>query len=368
MGGVHDLGILGDDVNKRRNIAVVGAGYWGPTLARHLRASRDWNLVAICDRDIDRARRVADAVGGAPVTSNLESVLSDPRIDAVAIATPTSTHHSIGLAALEAGKHVMVEKPLAESLEQGEHMVRLASERGLVLMTDHTHCYTPTVLKMRDLIAGGELGDILFVDSVRINFGLVQPDVDVFWDLAPHDLSVMDFVLPRGLRATTVSAHGSDPMSIGKAGIGHLTIPIEGGAMAHVHVNRLGPGRTRRMVIGGTRHTLVWDDLNPQQRLSIYDAGIDVSAISSATAEDRRATQVSYRFDGARGPAAEEREALGAVVSEFAAAIREDRPPHTGGIAGLRILSILDAAAGSLAAFGAPQPLSSRSSGAEVAA
>lgn len=340
------------------NIAVVGAGYWGPNLARNIKASREWNLAAICDLDIRRARKVADAVGGAPVTTELEAVLADPLIDAVAIATPAHTHHPIALAALEAGKHVMVEKPLADTQERGGEMVRRAHELGLVLMADHTYCYTPAVLKMRELVAKGELGDILFVDSVRINLGLIQPDVDVFWDLAPHDLSIMDFVLPAGLTATSVAAHGSDPLNTGKSCIGYLAMPLEGGAMAHVHVNWLSPTKIRRMVIGGTRRTLVWDDLNPQQRLSVYDRGVDVRSVSKTTVHDRRAAGISYRLGDTWAPALEEREALGAVVSEFAAAVREHRPSRTSGEAALRVLSVLDAAAGSLASFGAPHPVS----------
>jgi len=355
-------------MNGRLNVAVIGAGYWGPNLARNLRASRDWNLAAICDLDLERARKVADAVGGAPVTSDLQAVLSDPLIDAVAVATPARTHHSIVLAALDAGKHVMVEKPLADTSDRGFEMVRRAQERGVVLMADHTYCYTPAVLKMRELIAKGALGDILFVDSVRINLGLIQPDVDVFWDLAPHDLSIMDFVLPGGLKAASVSAHGSDPLGTGKSCIGYLAMPLEGGAMAHVHVNWLSPTKIRRMVIGGTRRTLVWDDLNPQQRLSVYDRGVDVRTASKRTAPDRRAANVSYRLGDTWAPALEEREALGSVVTEFAASIHERRASRTSGAAGLRVLSVLDAAAGSLAAFGAPFPVATARAGEEVAA
>lgn len=368
MGGVTRWGNSGDEVNRRLNVAVVGAGYWGPMLARTLRASREWSLAAICDLDIDRARRAADAIGGAPVVPELSRLLADPQIDAIAIASPASTHHAVAMAALDAGKHVLVEKPLADTRKRGAEMVRRAADRGLVLMADHTSCYTPAVLKMRELVAGGELGEVLFIDSVRINFGLVQPDVDVFWDLAPHDLAIMDFVLPGGLQATSVSAHGSDPLNSGKACIGHLAMPLAGGAMAHVNVNWLGPNRTRRMVIGGTRHTLVWDDLNPQQRLTMYDRGADLASISRATAKERQEIGIPNRLGDTRAPALEERESLSAVVSEFAAAIREERPSRTSGASGLRILSILDAAAGSLAAFGAPHPLPHARSSAGVAA
>ena len=344
-------------MSERLNVAVVGAGYWGPNLARNFRAGSDWDLVAICDLDIERARAVSESVGGVPITSDLDGLLRDPRVDAIAIATPARTHHAIVLAALAAGKHVMVEKPLADTRERGVEMVRRAEERGLVLMADHTYCYTPAVLKIRELIDEGALGDILFVDSVRINLGLIQPDVDVFWDLAPHDLSIMDFVLPGGLAATSVSAHGSDPLRTGKSCVGYLAMPLECGAMAHVHVNWLSPTKIRQMVIGGTKRTLVWDDLNPQQRLSVYDRGVDIDNLSKVTSADTRAANISYRLGDTWAPALPEREALGGVVSEFAAAIRERRPARTSGAAGLRVLSVLDAAASSLAAAGAPHPV-----------
>ncbi|MDL5352356.1 Gfo/Idh/MocA family oxidoreductase [Microbacterium sp. zg-YB36] len=344
-------------MTERLNVAVIGAGYWGPNLARNFRASGDWNLVAICDLDEDRARGVADSVGGVPITSDLVELLRDPIVDAVAIATPARTHHAIVLAALAAGKHVMVEKPLADTRERGAEMVRVAEERGLVLMADHTYCYTPAVLKIRELVAEGALGDILFVDSVRINLGLIQPDVDVFWDLAPHDLSIMDFVLPGGLAATSVSAHGSDPLRTGRSCVGYLAMPLECGAMAHVHVNWLSPTKIRQMVIGGTKRTLVWDDLNPQQRLSVYDRGVDIDAVSKVTSADTRAANISYRLGDTWAPALPEREALGGVVSELAAAIREGRPARTSGNAGLRVLSVLEAATSSLAAAGAPRPI-----------
>jgi predicted dehydrogenase len=344
-------------VNETRNIAVVGAGYWGPNLARNFRGSEDWNLAAICDLDLARARRVAESVGGAPVTSRLDDILSDPLIDAIAVATPARTHHPIVMAALDAGKHVLVEKPLADSRAAGAEMVQRAQERGVVLMADHTYCYTPAVLKIRELIAEGFLGDILFVDSVRINLGLIQPDVDVFWDLAPHDLSIMDFVLPGGLDVTSVAAHGADPLGTGKACVGYLAMPLVGGAMAHVHVNWLSPTKIRQMVIGGTKRTLVWDDLNPQQRVSVYDRGVDISEVSKATAPDSRAAQISYRLGDTWAPALAEGEALAGVAAEFAAAIREGRDARTGGDAGLRVLSVLEAAASSTTDHGTPKPI-----------
>lgn len=348
------MGVL--KVAERLRAAVIGAGYWGPNLARNFRASAEWELAAICDLDVGRARRVSDSIGGVAVTADFEDILADSTIDAVAVATPARTHHGVVLAALDAGKHVIVEKPVADTRERGVEMVDRARQNALVLMADHTYCYTPAVLKIRELIEDGALGRILFVDSVRINLGLIQPDVDVFWDLAPHDLSIMDFVLPGGLDVTSVSAHGSDPLDTGKACIGYLAMPLVRGGIAHVHVNWLSPTKIRQMVIGGTKRTLVWDDLNPQQRVSVYDRGVDLALQSKETA-DRRAANISYRLGDTWAPALPEREALAAVAAEFAAAIREGRPARTSGDAGLRVLSVLEAASASVRAFGAPRPI-----------
>jgi len=336
----------------RLRVAVVGAGSWGPNLARNFAAGVDWDLVAICDINSARAQALADRLGGEiAVYTNLTALLDHDGLDAVAIATPAGTHHPIVLAALRADKHVLVEKPLADTLEHGAEMVQEAASRKLTLMADHTYCYTPAVLKIRELIAEGALGDILFIDSVRINLGLVQPDVDVFWDLAPHDLSIIDFILPGGLRPQAVSAHGADPLGAGKACIGYLTIPLPKGAIVHVHVNWLSPTKIRQVVIGGTTRTLVWDDLNPQQRLSIYDRGVDLTQ-QSVDGLDAAASAVSYRLGDTWSPALPEREALGAMVAEFAASIREQRAPRTDGEAGIRVLHVLEAASRSLAAQG----------------
>ncbi|MFT4287068.1 Gfo/Idh/MocA family protein [Nocardioides sp.] len=333
-------------------VAVVGAGYWGPNLIRNFRGSPAWDLVAVCDLDTERASAVVGARSGVLVTDDLAEVLGRDDVHAVAIATPARSHRPIAEAALAAGKHVLVEKPLADSVAAGEAMVEAARAAGLVLMADHTFCYTPVVRKIRELVTTGQLGEILFVDSVRINLGLVQPDVDVFWDLAPHDLSVLDHILPDGLRPLGVSAQGADPIGAGKPCVGYLSLPLTGGALAHVHVNWLSPTKIRQMVIGGSERTLVWDDLNPQQRLSVFDRGVDLvqQTVDSA---DRRTASISYRLGDTWAPALPEREALAEMVAEFAAAIHEDRPPATDGAAGLRVLAVLEAAATSLRANGA---------------
>ena len=338
-------------------VAVIGAGYWGPNLARNFKAGPDWELAAIVDMDRVRAARLAAAHGDVAVCGSVQELLDTVDVDAVAIATPAHTHHGIALTALRAGKHVLVEKPLADSRANGVEMVEEAERLGLVLMADHTYCYTPAVLKIRELISDGSLGEILFIDSVRINLGLVQPDVDVFWDLAPHDLSILDFILPGGLRPAEVSAHGADPLGTGNACVGHLTFALAGGGMAHVHVNWLSPTKIRQLVVGGSRRTLVWDDLNPQQRLSVYDRGVSLEAQPRSAAEkaaEKKASAISYRLGDTWSPALPEHEALGQMVTEFANSIWQRRPARTSGAAGLRVLSVLEAVSNSLRTDGRP--------------
>jgi len=339
--------------------AVIGAGYWGPNLVRNFRGSPDWDLVAVCDLDEARARKVIGARSTLEVETDVYRLLQRDDIDAVAIATPARTHAPLALKALAVGKHVLVEKPLADTPEAAAAMVAAAEAAGRVLMIDHTYCFTPAVQYIHDVVADGMLGDILYIDSVRINLGLVQPDVDVFWDLAPHDLSILDYILPGGLAPESVSANGSDPLGAGKACVGYLSMPLPGGAIAHVNVNWLSPTKIRQMVIGGSRRTLVWDDLNPQQRISIHDRGVDLAIQAADAEEQRRAATVSYRLGDITVPALPEKEALSSMVGEFAAAIREQRAPRTDGPAGLRVLSVLDAVSHSLEQGGAPVSLES---------
>ncbi|WP_406832196.1 Gfo/Idh/MocA family oxidoreductase [Pedococcus sp. KACC 23699] len=340
-------------------VGVVGAGYWGPNLVRSFRGSPEWDLVAVCDVDRERADRVIGDRSTVEVETSFEALLTRPDIDAVAVATPADTHCWMAMAALDAGKHVLVEKPLASTRVDAEHMVARAEELGLVLMCDHTYCYTPAVQHLRAQVHSGELGDILFVDSVRINLGLVRPDVDVFWDLAPHDLSILDFVLPQGLSAREVSARGSDPIGNGRSCLGYLTMPLDGGAIANIHVNWLSPTKIRHMIIGGSRKTVVWDDLNPQQRLAVYDRGVDLDLMSdSDDAAEKRLVNVNYRLGDMHAPALPEREALGVMAGEFAAAITQGRPPLTDGWAGLRVLAVLEAASESQRRAGAMAPVS----------
>lgn len=333
-------------------VAVVGAGYWGPNLVRNFQGSPAFRLHWLCDLDRSRAERVLGGYSTVGTTADLAEVLADERVDAVAIATPAGTHLPVAMAALDAGKHVLVEKPLAATHADGLRLVAKADAAGLTLMCDHTYCYTPAVLRIRDLVRSGELGELQFLDSVRINLGLVQRDIDVMWDLAPHDLSILDVVLPDGVRPVAVAAHGADTLGTGRSCVAYLTLRLNTGALAHIHVNWLSPIKVRTTIIGGSKRTLVWDDLNPTQRLAVFDRGVDVATPDELGAEERRDILVSYRSGDMVAPALAEREALKTMVEEFGTAIRTGRPALTDGRSGLRVLEILEAASASLAAGG----------------
>jgi predicted dehydrogenase len=329
----------------RIGVAVIGAGYWGPNLLRNLQQIPDFDVRYLCDLDESRARRVLGSYSTIQVSTSLEAVLADPAVEAVAVATPAGTHLAVVTAALEAGKHVLVEKPLAANLEDGLKLVQLAEKHGLTLMLDHTFCYTPVVTRLRELIADGELGDFRFLDSVRINLGLVQPDVDVLWDLAPHDISIIDTICPEGVHPVAVAAHGADPLRIGRASMAYLSLRLSNGGITHAHVNWLSPTKIRTVIVGGSKKTAVWNDLDPQQRLAVYDRGVDIS--------DPTKLQTLYRTGDVVSPALPEKEALRAVMEEYARAIRTGTPALTDGRSGLRVLAILDAARASMAADGA---------------
>src|SRR5215469_15449446 len=325
-------------------LAIVGAGYWGPNLVRTALATPALRLDWLCDLQVERARAVIGPYTTIRATSSYDEVLADPGVTAVAIATPAATHFDLVRSALEAGKHVMVEKPLTPSVAEGEKLAELAHESGLALMCDHTYCYTSAVRRIRELIRGGEIGEVQFVDSVRINLGLVQPDVDVLWDLAPHDLSIFDFVLPEDVTPVAVAAHASDPIGAQRACVAYLSVWLSNGALAHIHVNWLSPTKIRTTVFGGSRRTVVWDDTNPAGRLAVHDRGVDTRDAASVPQDERRQALISHRTGDTLIPALPEREALMSVMAEFSEAIAESRPPLTDAAAGVRVLRLLEAA------------------------
>lgn len=334
---------------------MIGAGYWGPNLVRNLRGHPDVDLRWVCDLDPERTGRVVGRYALTRTTDRLDDVLSDPAVDAVVIATPAATHASLARACLDSGRHVLVEKPIACDSADADDLIAKASAAGLVLMCDHTYCYSPVVRHLRELIHSDVAGEVQYLDSVRINLGLVQTDVDVFWDLAPHDLSIIDFIVEPELRPIAVAAQGSDPVGAGRTCVGYLTLFLGNGALAHVHVNWLSPTKVRTMIIGGSRQMMVWDDLNPSQRLSVFDRGVAMA--EPIDDERRREALVSYRLGDMRAPALGDGEALQGVVAEFVGSVRSHRRPLTDGESGARVLRILEAIPASLERGGAAVPI-----------
>jgi predicted dehydrogenase len=347
------MGGSGGRKERSVGVAVVGAGYWGPNLIRNFLAADEVDVRWVCDLDEARARQVLGTRTTVRTTTSLDDVLADPCVTAVAVATPAGTHRGIAGACLDAGRHVLVEKPLACSTGEAEGLVRRAETAGVVLMCDHTYCYSPPARYLHDLLHSGEAGDLQYLDSVRINLGLVQPDVDVFWDLGPHDLSILDYVLPATCQPVSVAAQGADPLGVGRSCVGYLTLQLANGAIAHLHLNWLSPTKVRTLVVGGSRRMAVWDDLAPAQRINVYDKGASLEDDRAVDEESRRTALVSYRSGDMWAPALPLGEPLAAVVAEFVASILERRKPLTDGDSGLRVLRILEAIPGSLELGGA---------------
>jgi predicted dehydrogenase len=336
-------------------IGVIGYGYWGPNLVRNFGADPRTRVVAIAELSPARRQAAATAVPHIKCVAEAAAVIADPGVDAVAIATPIFTHHALAKAALEAGKHVVVEKPLAPSVAEAEELAQLAERAGRVLMVDHTFVYTSAVRKIRDLIARGELGRVLYLDSVRINLGLFQPDYNVIWDLAPHDLTIMDYVLSQtmGTTARWISAIGVSHYGRHE-NLAYLTVGFDDGLLAHVHVNWVAPVKTRRTIIAGSKKMLVWDDTSPVEPVKIYESSVDVKAIDKETAY---ALNVQYRSGDVHSPKLDGREALSVMAAEFAAACLDGAPSASDAAAGVRIVRMLEAAQRSLEQQGARVPL-----------
>jgi predicted dehydrogenase len=312
-------------------VAVIGAGYWGPNLVRNFLACDDTWLWAVCDLDLDRARKVVGKRTSVHTTTDLQEILDDPRIEAVAIATPAATHLPIALAAIEAGKHILVEKPLALSAADARTIAEAADAAGLVAMCDHTFCYTAAVNRIRSEIADGNLGRIQYVDSVRINLGLVQPDIDVFWDLLPHDLSILDSVLPGGHHPARRLGPGRRPHRRRQVVRGlRVDPPARRRHRPHPRVSWLSPVKIRNVVFGGSLRHLVWNDTDPTQRIATYERGVDIARIDDD--DEQRNLMFQYRIGDMRAPALTDTEALLSLVRDFADCIRNGaRPAPTAG-------------------------------------
>lgn len=326
-------------------VGVIGYGYWGPNLVRNLMETEGAHVVSCADERPDRRALAQRRYPSLTVTANGEAIIDDPKIDAVVLATPLSTHYALARRALERGKDVLIEKPLTRTAGEAEDLIQLAEANDRVLMVDHTFIYTGAVRKMKELLDTGELGELYYFDSVRVNLGVFQRDADVLWDLAPHDLSILTHLIPRAPRY--VSAVGADHVGQGYVDMAYLTISFDDRFLAHAHVNWLSPVKVRQILIGGNRRMLVYDDTEPSEKVRVYDSGIKVT-----TQESIYATLVDYRTGDMWAPKIEVREALSVECEHFVDCIRLRKKPITGGEAGLTVVRLLEAAGKSLAARG----------------
>jgi predicted dehydrogenase len=324
------------------NLGIIGYGYWGPNLVRNFSELSDATVKMVSDFKPELLAKAQARYPTIEVTTNCQDIFADPRIDAVAIATPVSTHFDLALAALKAGKHVMVEKPMTMTTEQALRLIEEADRRNLVLMVDHTFVYTGAVRKMHDIVTSGELGNVLYYDSVRVNLGLFQHDINVLWDLAVHDLSIMSYVLQT--KPYAVSATGVSHVLGGLENIAYLTLFFENNLIAHIHVNWLAPVKVRRTLIGGSQKMIVFDDLEPSEKVKVYDRGITING----NPESMYQMLIGYRTGDMWAPQLDMTEALRTEGLHFLRCIEQGERPITGGDAGLQVVKILEAATESM--------------------
>ena len=324
-------------------IGVLGYGYWGPNLVRNFAESRGASIRMVCDLQPERLAQVQRRYPGVTTTTSPEELIRDPGVDAVVVATPVEHHYDLALAALRAGKHVLVEKPLASNSTQASHLIDEAASRRLVLMVGHTFVYTGAVRKMRDLAFSGDLGEIFYYDSVRINLGLFQHDVNVLWDLAVHDLAIMDHVLQQ--RPVAVAATGLAHLRGEPENIAYMTMFFDGSLIAHVHVNWLSPVKVRRTMLGGSRRMVVFDDLEASEKIKVFDRGVSVNP----NPENVYQMQIGYRTGDMWAPKLDVTEALSVEAAHFVECIETSSQPISDGEAGLRVVRLLEAATESMA-------------------
>lgn len=332
-------------------IGVIGHGYWGPNLVRNFCEADGASVVTVCDTRPNCLDPVRKRYPSIAVSTSAADVLNDPSIDAVAIATPVRNHFELALQALRAGKHVLLTKPMTSTGEEAERLIEEAAARNLTLMVDHTFVYTGAVRTIRRLLDEGSLGELYYYDSVRVNLGLFQNDVDVIWDLAPHDLSILDHLTGREPRA--VSATGTGHVAGQPENIAYLTLFFDGNLIAHVHVNWLAPVKIRRTLVGGSKRMVVYDDLEPSEKIKVYDKGLVLNDPSSS----RRDILVGYRTGDMWSPRLDLGEALQREAAHFIDCIRTGAAPQTDGHAGLRVVRVLEAATRSMRERGRPVEL-----------
>ena len=332
-------------------VGVVGFGYWGPRLIRNFQNADSTRTVGICDQEKKRRELAKRGNPSIPVFEDFDHLLALPELEAVAIATPVETHHSLARKALIADKHVFVEKPFTRTSVQGRELIDIARERKRIIMVDHTFLYTAAVRKLHEIVSQGQLGTLLYYDSIRINLGLFQPDVDVVWDLAPHDLYILDHVVSR--RPIAISVIGASHSSSGHTDVAYVTLKFDDNFLAHVHLNWLAPMKVRQILIGGSKSMVQYNDVLPDEKIRIYDRGIETALPSTGTItvddrEGRYQNMISYRTGDMHAPWLDRTEALFSECNTFGQAVREGFAAINDGVAGLRVVLMLEAASKSL--------------------
>ena len=322
-------------------IGVIGYGYWGPNIARVFSSMEGSKLVGVCDVNPGALKKASKAYPNVTTTSDCNELLSSSDADAVAIITPVFMHYELAKKALLQGKHVFVEKPFTLTSAQAEELIELAEKKNLVVMVDHTFLYTGAVRKIKQLIDEDFLGDLLYFDSVRVNLGLFQHDINVVWDLAPHDLSVLDYLIEE--KPAAVSATGIRHFNAALEDIAYLTIHFPNNLIAHLNVNWLSPVKIRTTLIGGHKKMVVWNDLEADDKIKIYDKGIEIT-----TKEGVYNLLVSYRWGDMWAPKLDQTEALKLEGEHFLHCIQNGRPPISDALSGLRVVKMLEAANQSL--------------------
>ena len=335
-------------------VGVIGYGYWGPNLVRNLAALTNARVAAVADSRPERLAKAPRVCPDAALYATADELIADPQVDAVVVATPVWTHYPLAKQALEAGKHVLVEKPLCDTSGRARELIDLAAARKRVLLVDHTFCYTGAIRKIKELVDAGELGEIYYYDSVRINLGLFQPDVSVIWDLAVHDLSIMDYVLG-GKQPVAVSATAQAHVDGLPADVAYMSLYFADNLIAHFHVNWLSPVKLRKALIGGSRKMIVYDDLEAAEKVKVYDKGL----IFEVGTEQRNEMRLrGYRSGDVWIPQIDLTEALSTEMRHFVRCIEGAENPLTDGTCGWRVVRILEAAEASIKMKGAPVEVS----------
>src|SRR3954447_16538893 len=329
-------------------VGVIGYGYWGPNLFRNFVSNSQARVIGVSDLDSTKLALIKRSHPDVMTSTRYEDLLKDARIDAIAIATPVHTHYELALAALKAGKHVLVEKPLAETSAQSRHLIEEAASRNLVLMVDHTFLYTPAIQKIRDLISTEVIGEVYYYNSIRASLGLFQNDINVIWDLAVHDISIIQYIfneLPVAVSATAASHVPGSPENMA-----HITLFFRSSCIAQISVSWLSPVKLRQTLIGGSRRMILYDDVEPTEKVKLYDKGITVDG-SAETAQQLR---IGYRAGDMWVPHLSTKEALRTETEHFIECLRHGTTPISSGLSGLRVVEILEATSQSIAARGSP--------------